>query len=90
MPSHIWCRSQYGYWFIAGGDSAIRKAVEFAEDDYNQGWMDLEKHQINQLDTLVGIAASGTTPYVIGALKKCNTNQIITAGITCNLVSPCP
>ncbi|NBV58129.1 MAG: N-acetylmuramic acid 6-phosphate etherase, partial [Bacteroidetes bacterium] len=73
---------------IAGGDSAIRKAVEFAEDDSNQGWLDLEKHQINQLDTVVGIAASGTTPYVIGALKKCNTNQIVTAGITCNPGSP--
>ena len=47
---------------IAGGDSAIRKAVEFAEDDYNQGWLDLEKHQINKHDTVVGIAASGTTP----------------------------
>ena len=73
---------------IAGGDSAIRKAVEFAEDDSDQGWLDLEKHNINHNDTVVGIAASGTTPYVIGALKKCNKNQILTAGITCNPGSP--
>ena len=73
---------------IAGGDSAIRKAVEFAEDDSDQGWLDLEKHKINKLDTVVGIAASGTTPYVIGALKKCNKSQILTAGITCNPGSP--
>ena len=50
---------------IAGGDSAIRKAVEFAEDDTEQGWADLMEHQINANDTLVGIAASGTTPYVL-------------------------
>jgi len=73
---------------IAGGDGAIRKAVEFAEDDSDQGWLDLEKHKINKLDTVVGIAASGTTPYVIGALKKCNKSQILTAGITCNPGSP--
>ena len=73
---------------IAGGDTAIRKAVEFAEDDFNQGWLDLDKYQLNQFDTVVGIAASGTTPYVIGALKQCNANQIVTAGITCNPGSP--
>ena len=73
---------------IAGGDGAIRKAVEFAEDDSDQGWLDLEKHQINKYDTVVGVAASGTTPYVIGALKKCNKSQILTAGITCNPGSP--
>ena len=73
---------------FAGGDSAIRKAVEFAEDDSDQGWLDLEKHNINHNDTVVGIAASGTTPYVVGALKKCNSNQILTAGITCNPGSP--
>ena len=73
---------------IAGGDSAIRKAVEFAEDDSDQGWLDLEKHNINHNDTVVGIAASGTTPYVVGALIKCNSNQILTAGITCNPGSP--
>ena len=69
---------------IAGGDSAIRKAVEFAEDDFNQAWKDLQEYQIKQNDILVGIAASGRTPYVIGALKKANENKMITAGITCN------
>jgi N-acetylmuramic acid 6-phosphate etherase len=69
---------------IAGGDSAIRKAVEFAEDDHEQGWKDLEEHQINTNDTLVGIAASGSTPYVIGALEKANQMGVLTAGITCN------
>ena len=73
---------------IAGGDSAIRKAVEFAEDDSDQGWLDLEEHNIDHNDTVVGIAASGTTPYVVGALKQCNSNQILTAGITCNPGSP--
>jgi len=73
---------------IAGGDSAIRKAVEFAEDDENQGWKDLEKLNINNKDSVIGIAASGTTPYVIGTLKKCNEKGIITGGITCNPGSP--
>ena len=73
---------------IAGGDSAIRKAVEFAEDDINQGWSDLNKFKINKLDTVIGIAASGTTPYVIGALKKCNDFGILTGSITCNPNSP--
>ena len=69
---------------IAGGDSAIRKAVEFAEDDPNSGWQDLQEFLINQTDTVIGIAASGTTPYVIGALEKCNEQNILTACITCN------
>ena len=73
---------------IAGGDSAIRKAVEFAEDDVNQGWSDLNKFKINKLDSVIGIAASGTTPYVIGALKKCNDFGILTGSITCNPNSP--
>lgn len=73
---------------IAGGDSAIRKAVEFAEDDIQQGWKDLQEYQINKLDVVVGIAASGTTPYVIGALKTCNQHDITTACITCNTNSP--
>ncbi len=73
---------------IAGGDAAIRKAVENAEDDLNQGWKDLQKENINTNDTVIGIAASGTTPYVIGALEKCNENNILTAGITCNPGSP--
>jgi len=73
---------------IAGGDAAIRKAVEFAEDDTEQGWKDLLEHHISSNDVVVGIAASGTTPYVIGALKQCRVNGITTACITCNESSP--
>ncbi|PTX61746.1 N-acetylmuramic acid 6-phosphate etherase [Kordia periserrulae] len=73
---------------IAGGDSAIRKAVEFAEDDTEQGWKDLQKYNISEKDTVIGIAASGTTPYVIGALKHCNQKNILTGCITCNHNSP--
>lgn len=69
---------------IAGGDGAIRKAVEFAEDSKEQGWKDLQAYVINDLDTVVGIAASGTTPYVIGALEECQKQGITTACITCN------
>jgi N-acetylmuramic acid 6-phosphate etherase len=69
---------------IAGGDTAIRKAVEGAEDDQEQGWNDLNAWHINQKDILIGIAASGRTPYVIGAMKKCKENGIATACITCN------
>jgi N-acetylmuramic acid 6-phosphate etherase len=69
---------------IAGGDAAIRKAVEFAEDDENQAWKDLSEHFIDEKDVLVGIAASGSTPYVIGGLKKANEKNILTAGISCN------
>ena len=73
---------------IAGGDSAIRKAVEFAEDSTTQGWKDLQEYNISQNDVVVGIAASGTTPYVISALETCNKNNIITGCITCNENSP--
>lgn len=73
---------------IAGGDSAIRKAVEFAEDSTTQGWKDLQEHSISSKDVVVGIAASGTTPYVISALEYCNTHNIITGCITCNHNSP--
>lgn len=73
---------------IAGGDGAIRKAVEFAEDDETGGWKDLEKHQVNHKDVVVGIAASGSTPYVVGALQKCNEVGIKTGCITCNNNSP--
>lgn len=69
---------------IAGGDKAIRKAVEFAEDDTQQGWKDLEAHKISTKDVVIGIAASGTTPYVIGALEQCNKKGIATGCITCN------
>lgn len=72
---------------IAGGDSAIRKAVEFAEDNTEQGWKDLNAHQIGPMDTVIGITASGTAPYVLGALDKCNENGILTGGICCNLNS---
>lgn len=73
---------------IAGGDAAIRKAVEFAEDDTEQGWKDLQEYTINSTDTLVGIAASGTTPYVIGAINKANENGVLTASISCNPGNP--
>ena len=69
---------------IAGGDGAIRKAVEFAEDDLDMGWADLQKNNISELDSVIGIAASGTTPYVIGALKSCQEENILTGCITCN------
>ena len=73
---------------IAGGDSAIRKAVEFAEDDPNQAWKDLQEHNISSLDIVIGIAASGTTPYVIGGLRTCQENYIATGCVTCNPDSP--
>ena len=73
---------------IAGGDSAIRKAVEFAEDDTTQGWNDLKSFNISSKDMVIGIAASGTTPYVIGALQECKKNQIVSGCITCNQGSP--
>ncbi|NQY29658.1 MAG: N-acetylmuramic acid 6-phosphate etherase [Flavobacteriaceae bacterium] len=73
---------------IAGGDDAIRKAVENAEDDTEQAWIDLNKYNITGNDVVIGIAASGTTPYVIGGLKKCNENNITTGCITCNQDSP--
>lgn len=73
---------------IAGGDTAIRKAVENAEDDTKQGWIDLQNHNITSKDVVIGIAASGTTPYVIAALEACNNNNIITGCITMNQDSP--
>jgi N-acetylmuramic acid 6-phosphate etherase len=73
---------------IAGGDTAIRKAVEFAEDSTTQCWEDLKKFEVNATDTVIGIAASGTTPYVINGLQKCNENNILTGCITCNEGSP--
>jgi N-acetylmuramic acid 6-phosphate etherase len=73
---------------IAGGDSAIRKAVEFAEDDMKQAWLDLKEHDISEIDVVVGIAASGTTPYVIGGLQDAKTHGLLTAAITNNPGSP--
>lgn len=73
---------------MAGGDKAIRKAVEFAEDDTKQGWIDLQEFNISYNDVLIGIAASGTTPYVVGALKMAQENNIKTGCIVCNSNSP--
>ena len=73
---------------IAGGDNAIRKAVEFAEDSKTQCWEDLKANSITKKDIVVGIAASGTTPYVIHGLETCNKNGIATGCITCNANSP--
>lgn len=69
---------------IAGGEGAIRKAVEHAEDDTHQAWRDLEKHNVSSTDFVVGISASGTTPYVVGGLKDCKKNNITTGSIACN------
>jgi len=73
---------------IAGGDNAIRRAVENAEDNTAQAWNDLLEHNINENDVVIGIAASGTTPYVIAGLERCNENNITTGCITCNEGSP--
>lgn len=73
---------------IAGGDEAIRKAVEFAEDDPEQGWKDLQYFGISPKDVVLGIAASGATPYVVGATKRCKENNILTIGLTCNQDTP--
>lgn len=70
---------------IAGGDRAIRYPVEFAEDDVEQGWKDLQEHEVSAGDVVIGIAASGSTPYVVGALEKCRRIGITTGCITCNL-----
>ena len=72
---------------IAGGDGAIRKAVENAEDDIEQAWKDLMEYDVNELDILVGIAASGRTPYVIGGLNKARENGLLTGSISCNIGS---
>lgn len=88
------CPPTYGVPFdwviglIAGGDSAIRKAVEFAEDDEEQAWKDLEDYAINENDVVIGIAASGTTPYVIGGLRLANSHGVATGCIVCNGNSP--
>jgi N-acetylmuramic acid 6-phosphate etherase len=73
---------------IAGGDKAIRKAVENAEDDVDQAWVDLQEYQINSKDSLVGLAASGTTPYVVGGLKTAREYGILTGCIVCNEGGP--
>ena len=73
---------------IAGGNKAITEAVEFAEDDMEQGWIDLKAQSANEKDVVIGIAASGTTPYVIAALNKCRENNIVTGSICCNPDAP--
>lgn len=73
---------------IAGGEKAITTAVEFAEDDKEQGWKDLEVHTVSDRDVVIGIAASGTTPYVIGALEECRKRNIVTGSISNNPNSP--
>lgn len=73
---------------IAGGEKAIQEAVEFAEDSTEQGWLDLKKFDVNPKDVVVGLAASGTTPYVIGALDECRKMGIVTGSISCNPNSP--
>jgi N-acetylmuramic acid 6-phosphate etherase len=88
------CPSTYGVpadlviGIIAGGDNAIRYPVEFAEDAKEQAWLDLLAHDINSNDVLIGITASGTTPYVIGALQKANEEVVLTACLTCNYETP--
>lgn len=73
---------------IAGGDGAIRKAVEFAEDNPDGAWIDLQEHKVSSADIVVGIAASGSTPYVVGGLRHCQENGISTGCITCNPNAP--
>ena len=73
---------------IAGGDKAIRQAQEFAEDDEQQAWKDVSAHNITTSDILIGIAASGTTPYVIGGLRSAQANGVLTGCITCNPEAP--
>ena len=73
---------------IAGGEKAIQKAIENAEDSITHGWEDLLAHNINEKDVVIGIAASGTTPYVIGAMQECQRRNITTGSITCNPGSP--
>jgi N-acetylmuramic acid 6-phosphate etherase len=73
---------------IAGGEDAIQRPIENAEDNALQGWIDLEEHEISDKDVVIGIAASGTTPYVLGALEGCQKRNIITGCLTCNLGTP--
>ena len=73
---------------IAGGDEALRRSLEGAEDDTEKGWEELQRYRVSPLDMVVGVAASGTTPYVAGALERCRANGIFTASISCNPDSP--
>ena len=87
-PPTIGVTDDWVIGIIAGGDSAIRKAVEFAEDDVDLAWKDLQAYHLTKQDVVVGIAASGTTPYVVRGLATCRKNGITTGCITCNLGSP--
>jgi len=82
MPSHL------VVGLIAGGENALRHPVENAEDDFEKAWNELQSFQINNTDTVIGIAASGTTPYVIGGLRNARANGILTASFACNPNSP--
>ncbi|SRR5690554_494170 len=88
IPPTFGMPDSYVIGLIAGGDSALRNPVEAAEDDSNKGWEELTMHNINRDDIVVGIAASGTTPYVMGALKRAREKGILTAAICCNPHSP--
>jgi len=73
---------------IAGGDTALRRSVEHAEDNREMAWQELQAFNIGEMDTVIGIAASGTTPYVVGAVEKARENGLLTGCITCNPASP--
>ncbi|HAR39024.1 MAG: N-acetylmuramic acid 6-phosphate etherase [Bacteroidetes bacterium GWD2_45_23] len=88
IPPTFGMPDTYVIGLIAGGDRALRNPVEAAEDDLEKGWEELMAHKINENDVLVGIAASGTTPYVIGALRRAREKGILTAAISCNPDSP--
>ena len=88
IPPTFGMPSTWVIGLIAGGDKALRNPVENAEDDEEQGWLDLQKHHVNRLDTVIGIAASGTTPYVIGALRQARIHGLLTASISSNPDSP--
>lgn len=88
IPPTFGVSKDYVIGIIAGGNLALTDAVENAEDDSQQGWQDLQAHQINEKDLVIGLATSGTTPYVIGAMQECKALGIVTGCITCNKNSP--
>lgn len=88
IPPTFGIPNTYIIGIIAGGEQALRHPVENAEDDLQKGWIELQKHHITDKDTLIGIAASGTTPYVIGALRKAREHGVLTASINSNPDSP--
>jgi N-acetylmuramic acid 6-phosphate etherase len=84
LPPTFGAPDEWVIGLIAGGDAAIRKAQEFAEDDPEQGWKDLQSHQVSEKDVVIGITASGATPYVVGGIRRCKEHGIATGCITCN------